>query len=99
MAAQLLRIRGHELRRGAGGGRADVRDEVGDRDVGLVADRADHGDWTGGDRPREALVIEAPQILEGTAAAREDEHIHAVLDERERVPQARGRLAALHKAW
>src|SRR5207247_5415023 len=78
------RVRYDELCGGGRRGRADVRREIGERDVGLMPD-------AGTDRPREPheraherLVVERREILRGTAAAREDHHIE-VADLRETV--------------
>ena len=57
-----------------GGGRrrrrAQVRDEVRDREIGFVADAGDDRDRRCDDRPRQDLFVERPQILERPAAAR-----------------------------
>ncbi len=99
-------LRGRGWRRGA-----DVRGEVGERDVDLVADAADHGHAVGDDRPDDALVVERPQVLEAAAAAGEDRHLRGVvgspfalalldpaLQAAERGDDARRRLFALDLA-
>ena len=58
-----------------GVGRAQVGDEVGDREVGLVAHAAHDGDRGGGDRARHHLLVEGPQVLEAAAAAADDQHV------------------------
>ncbi len=62
-------------RRGRGCGRAQVGDEVGDGHVDFVTDARHRRHAAGGDRARHALVIEAPEIFERAAAARDDEHV------------------------
>ncbi|OQV66283.1 hypothetical protein AK51_10420 [Serratia nematodiphila DZ0503SBS1] len=55
--------------------RAQVGNEVGDGDVGFMADGADDRNAAGEDRPRHAFVVEAPQIFQRTAAAADDQHV------------------------
>ena len=69
--------------------RAQVGDEVGDGDVGLVADRGDDRHRRGGDRPGDGLFVERPEILERSAAAADDDHVDAV--DARRPGAARGR--------
>ena len=66
--------------------RAEVRDEVRDRDVDLVSDRGNHRHRGRRDRPRQDLLVERPEILDRSAAASDDHHVHA--------RDARDRLAA-----
>ena len=77
--AELLRQIVAHRDRALGGGRrrrrAQVGDEVGDGEVGLVADRGDHGDAAGEDRARHRLLVERPQVLERAAAARDDDDV------------------------
>ena len=51
---------------GAGGrGRcAQVGDEVGDGDIGFVADRADDGDGAVGDGACDGFLVEGPEVFE-----------------------------------
>ena len=93
------RVGNDELRGGRRCRRADVRDEIAQRHVGLVTD-------SGHCRPREArhraherLVVERREILGRTAAARDDHNIE-VAHLRETVERADERLdraAALHE--
>ena len=61
-----------ELRRGGGRGRPQVGDEVGEGDVGLVADGADDGMRAGVDGPCDGLVVEGHELFGGAAAAGDD---------------------------
>ena len=65
-------LRGRRRRR-----RAQVGDEVGDRDVGLVADGRDHRHRAAGDRARHDLLVERPEILDRSAAAPDDDDVDA----------------------
>ena len=55
---------GRRRRRGA-----QIRDEIRDGDIGLVADRGDHRHGRSGDGASHDFLIEGPQILDRTAAA------------------------------
>ncbi len=52
-----------------GVGGAQIGDEIGDRDIGLVAHRRHHRHRTGGDGARDRLFVERPQVFERAAAA------------------------------
>ena len=101
-------VRHDDLGGGRRGGRADVGREVGQRDIDLVADAADHRHRVGHDGPHDPLVVERPEVLERAAAAGEDRHGGRVvgpalraagrgvaLDAAERGHEARRRLLAL----
>ncbi|GMA86097.1 hypothetical protein GCM10025868_13470 [Angustibacter aerolatus] len=76
MPASLLGDVGHHEPGGVGRCRgADVGDEVEQRGVDLVADRADHRGAGRDDRPHEGLVAERQQVLERAAAAGDDDHV------------------------
>ena len=60
---------------GGGGGGARVGDHVGDTEIHLVAHRRDNRQLTGGDRPGDDFLVEGPQVLEGAAAATDDQCI------------------------
>ena len=64
-----------ELRGGRRRRRAQVGDEVGDGEIGFVADAGDHRHRRCDDRARQDLLVERPQILERAAAARHDDHV------------------------
>ena len=69
-------VRGDE---GGGGARrrgAGVRDEVSERDVGLVADGRHDRHRARGNCPGHGLVVEAVQVFAGAAAAAEDHDVH-----------------------
>jgi hypothetical protein len=53
--------------------RAVVGDEIGERDVGLVADARDDGDTPVPARLRDGALVERPQVLQRAAAAAEDD--------------------------
>ena len=57
--------------------RAQVGGEVGQAEVGFVADRRNHRHRRCGDRARQTLVVERPQVLERTAAAGQQQHVVA----------------------
>ena len=74
-AQELGTIRHDPLRRTGRRRRPLVGNEIGDREIGFVADAADDRDRAGGDRARHAFVVERPQVFERAAAAREDQHV------------------------
>ena len=76
--ADLLGEVGHDPLGGVGRRRgAHVGDEVDQRRVGLVADRADHRRAAGEHRPAQRLVGERQQVLDAAAAAGQDDHVDA----------------------
>ena len=79
--------------------RAQVGGEVGEAEVGFVADRRHHRHRRGGDRARQALVVERPQVFQRTAAAGQQDHVVAA--RRRRALQHRDDLrrgaVALHR--
>ncbi len=66
---------GDQLGGGGRGGRAEVGSEVGDGEVGLMADGGDHGQARGGDGAGDALRVEGGQIFKRAAAAGEDDDV------------------------
>ena len=60
---------------GRGGRRAHVGGEVGDGHVDLVAHAGHHRDRAGADGAGHGLVVEGPQILQGAAAAHQQEDV------------------------
>ena len=66
---------GDEFGGGGGGGSAEVGDEVGDGEVGLVADGGDDGELGGGDGAGEGLVVEAGEVFDGAAAAGDEDEV------------------------
>ena len=62
---------------GCGGrrGSAKVGYEVGDGEVGLVADGGDDGELRRGDGAGEGLVVEAGEVFHGAAASRDDDGV------------------------
>jgi hypothetical protein len=75
-----------ELPGDRGGRRAHVGDEVGDRHVDLVADGRHDRCPARGDRARDDLLVEGPQVLERAAAAADDDHVGARVAVRARKP-------------
>ena len=65
------------LGRRGGRGRAEVGGVIDERGVGLVADAGDDRDAARGDRAHDDLLVEAPQILDRAAAARDDQQVGA----------------------
>jgi hypothetical protein len=76
---ELRSIRHDQL--GSRGGRRgpDVRGEVGQRDVDLVANAADHRQGVGNDGPHDALVVERPEVLHRATTAGEDRDRRRIL--------------------
>ena len=62
---------------GSGGRRgcAQVGDEIGDAEIGLVPHPADHRHRAGGDGAGQGLVVEGPQILDRAAAAHQQDDV------------------------
>ena len=54
---------------------ATVSDQIEDRAVRLVPDRADHRRLGGADRPHQALVAERQQIFQRSAPTSDDDHL------------------------
>ncbi|MNC12986.1 hypothetical protein D3C75_607160 [compost metagenome] len=69
-------VRCHQLGGGGGGGGTQVGGEVADGDVHLVAHSAHHRNGGACDGAGHRLLVEAPEIFKGAAAATDDEHIH-----------------------
>ena len=91
---------GHEqFRCGRRRRRAQIRDEIGDREVDLMADRRDDRDRARMDRARHRLVVERPEVLERAAAARQQQHVVArgARCFGDDTRDDRWRLAALHR--
>src|SRR5438045_4713989 len=62
-----------------GGGRrgsAHVGDEIGDGEVGLVADSGDYGNLRIENGAGDDFFVEGPQVFEGATAAGENQHVH-----------------------
>ena len=96
--AELVEVGDDEPRRGGRRRGADIRGQVAERLVLLVADGGDDRNGAARDGAYDALVAEGQQVLEAPAAAREDDDVDA-LAPRERVERARdrdGRERALH---
>ena len=93
-----LHIRHHQFGGGARGGGAQVGDEVGDGEIRFMTDSAHHRQRRGGDGARHLFVVEASELLEGAAAARQHDHLHLGDTRRQaqRMHDAGHRLRALH---
>src|SRR5439155_9134631 len=70
-------VRGDSLGSGRRSGRAGIGDEVGDGEVGLVADAGDNGDRAGVNGAGDDLFVEGPELLDGAAAAGDDDGVDA----------------------
>jgi hypothetical protein len=66
---------GDELGGGGWGGGAEVGDEVGDGEVGLVADGGDDGELAGGDGAGEGLVVEGGEVFERAPATGDEDEV------------------------
>ena len=72
---------GHgELGRGRWRGRPHVSRKVCQRHVGLVSDAGDNRQRVGDDRSDHALVVERPEVLEGSTSPREDRGHRRICD-------------------
>ncbi len=73
-------------------------DEVRDRDIDLVADGTDHRNRRSGDRAREHLLVERPQVLRRAAAPSDDDDVRetAVADRAQCAGEVAGGVLALH---
>ena len=67
-----------ELGRGGRGRRPDVRGEVRERHVGLVAHATHERSPMADNRPYDGLVVECPQVLERSPAAGEDRDLRGI---------------------
>ena len=71
-----LRPVGGDANGGVGRGeRAEISDEVGERDIDFVAHSRHDRYRRGEDRPHEHLFVETPEILEAAAAADQRDHV------------------------
>ena len=99
-AVGLLGHVGHDELGGVGGRRrAHVGDEVEQRLVGFVPDRGDDGGAHRVHRADQRLVGEGEQVLDGAAAARDDDDVdvRVPLEPVERLHHLGGRPRALHR--
>src|SRR5581483_7202913 len=64
-------------RRSSGGWRcgSQIRHEICDRKVGLMANAAHHGDRARCNSPRHDFLVKAPQVLDGAAASAENQDV------------------------
>src|SRR6266850_1905262 len=85
---------------GSGGRRrgAQVGNEIGNGEIGFVADAGDHGNFGSEDGARDDFFVEGPQIFHRAAAAGEDEHVHnfSQIEEFQRLDDFLGGAFALH---
>ena len=71
-----LRLHGHgRLGRGRRRRSAQIGDEVADRHVDFVPDRRDRRDGAAREGAGDALVVECPEVLTGTTATSDDQHV------------------------
>ena len=80
--------------------RAQVGRQFGQRDVGFMADPADHRQAAAGHGPHHRLVVESPQVFQRAAAAADDQRIDlvALIGLADRSHDLRRGLGALHAA-
>ena len=92
-------IRHQQLRRRRRRRCAEIGDQVGNREVDLVADRADHRYGGGINGTSQRFVVEAPQILHRAAAAGQQNRIVALaaLGLVQHADHGRGRFTTLHR--
>ncbi len=78
-ASNSWRVRTTSLGGGGRRGGAHVGGEIGDGEIGLVADAGDDGNGAGGNGARDGFFVESPEVFERAAAAREDENVGKLL--------------------
>src|SRR5262245_6395061 len=90
----------HQLGGGRRCGRAEVGDEVGDREVHLVAHRRHHRYLRTGDGSRDDLLVESREIFDRPAAAADDDDVDIAqrVEIAERPRDVLGGAVALHLA-
>ena len=90
--------RGQQLRRGGRSRGAQIGDEIGDGEVGLVSHSGDHGNFRSRNCPREEFGVERRKVLGGAAAARDDDRIdiHRTIEMKNAGSDFARRLLALH---
>ena len=72
---QGIAVRTENLGGGGRGRRAQVGREVGDGEIGFMADAGNHGKAAGADGARHDFLVERPEILDAAAAAAQDDGI------------------------
>ena len=97
-AAEFILGRDDELGSRRRSRRAEVGDEVGNGDVGLVADAGDDRHGNARDGACDHLLVERPEIFDRSAAAREDDDVDAsdTANLPQRARHVRRRVRALH---
>ncbi len=91
---------GNEFGGGGGGGRAQIGDEVGYGEVGLVADRRDDGELRRGNGAGEGFVVEAGEVFDGAAAAGDEDEVGLLgmlIEEADAGGDGAGAFGALHE--
>ena len=76
VALEFLARLDHDFGCGGRRGRAQIRDKIGDGEIGFVADACDHRNFRSENRAGDNFFVERPQIFQRAAAAREDQHVH-----------------------
>ncbi len=87
-----------QLRRRGRRGRAQVRDKIADGKVRFMADRRNNGNRAARNSARQRFIVERRQVLQRTAAPRDNDHIDSAgrLESRQRRDDFARRLGALH---
>ncbi len=73
--AHRLHVRHNQFRRRRWRRRSQVGREIGNREIRLVTDRRYNRHRAGRNRPRQRLIVEAPQIFERAAAPGQHNHV------------------------
>src|SRR5256885_7797847 len=83
---------------GAGSGSANVRDKIGDSEIGLVADAGDDGNFRIEDSAGDNFFVEGPQVFDGAATAREDQDVDkfSLIEKSQRTDNFLGGAFSLH---
>ena len=81
---ELVLFPDHQLGRGRRRGGPQVGDEIGDGEIGLVADGGDHRDAAAVDGLHHRRLVEGPQVLVAAPAAADDQDVRLFFRRRRR---------------
>ena len=87
-----------ELGSGARSRGANVRDEIGDGEIGFMADTGDDGNFGIKNRASDDFFVEGPEVFDGAAAARENQNVNklSLIEKPERTDDFFRGAFALH---